>query len=293
MDKNKLKILILLIIFIIPLFQLMYWALPELGQGTSGAETVPLFNVSGYMHITLLLMWMWIGSLVCLIIFPILITPLFLLMKRVIWNKYTDAYVDVDQDSIDLKKFVKRTIYIFLLMLGISSAIIGAFNLDLFISDDAKYHWVDVIGISLEYTPFTFLGVVLIIFPFVIGIWSVGWVLEDVGLMHYKLPKEGEIKVYEIEPIHLKYNSLVKGYAGIAAILYFYGLIVHYISRGIGMGSHTDVFSYGIAIALSYIPAYIFYLTVLLPFLRKRLRKGKKAIPMITERILEEQAAKK
>ena len=55
------------------------------------------------------------------------------------------------------------------------------------------------------------------VFPLAVGLWAVSWAMEDAGLMHYAFKSEDN---YEIEPIHIRYTSYLKGYAGISALMF-------------------------------------------------------------------------
>ena len=59
-------------------------------------------------------------------------------------------------------------------------------------------------GIPVQYSSDGFLAVLLLLFPFSIGLWSIGWAMEDLGLIHYKLPEVDTPILFEIEPMHLK-----------------------------------------------------------------------------------------
>ena len=88
----------------------------------------------------------------------------------------------------------------------------------------------------------------------------------------------------EIEPMHLKYTQIIKGYAGISAILYYVGALMWYISHP-GKVQDTDmIFMFMIIILwmLVSFPFYYVYRTVLLKRL-KFLRKGMPECQTITK----------
>jgi len=65
--------------------------------------------------------------------------------------------------------------------------------------------------------------------------------------------------LYEIEPIHLRYNSYLKGYAGISAIVLLIQLIIHFAAFE---GRISDVIMVIFIPAfniLNSIPAYLVY----------------------------------
>jgi hypothetical protein len=97
--------------------------------------------------------------------------------------------------------------------------------------------------------------------PFVNGLWSIGWVMEDAGLMHYKFEKEERNRLYEIEPVYRNYSYYLKGYAGISSILFLYNVIIAWIqvtSESRIADIIASIFLPAIAILLS-IPSYIIY----------------------------------
>jgi len=110
-----------------------------------------------------------------------------------------------------------------------------------------------------------------LVLPIVVGLWSIGWILEDSGLIHYSLKKRLD-QLFEIEPIHLRYNSYLKGYSGISAIVFLVTLILYF--SGIP-GRTVDAVIVGftplIAI-LNSIPAYFVYALSINKF--NNLRKG-------------------
>jgi len=114
-------------------------------------------------------------------------------------------------------------------------------------------------------------AIVGLVLPIVIGLWSIGWMLEDSGLIHYSLKKRSD-QLFEIEPIHLRFNSYLKGYSGISAIIFLITLIV-YFSGFPGRTSDAITLGFTPAIAiLNSIPAYIIYGLSINKF--NNLRKG-------------------
>mgnify|MGYP006289692857 CR=1 FL=1 len=72
-------------------------------------------------------------------------------------------------------------------------------------------------GLDPRYHFTLFLTVQGLIYPIAVGLWAVSWAIEDSGLMHYVFRSDD---YYEIEPIHVRYTSYLKGYAGFSAILF-------------------------------------------------------------------------
>jgi hypothetical protein len=285
--KEKRNILILTIIALIVI---IYSIGRSFSQGEKAMSIVPISGLPLELHLFLLnAIWPLVGSIVFIVIFPLLLTPVFLKLKKIIWRKYDDSYVYLEEKEFNMKKFVKRTIYVFLLTFGLCATVVGRLDLTLFVSEASRGYWIDDIGMTLEYTPDAFQGLASLLYPLVIGIWAIGWILEDASLMHSKVPKENKKMLFEIEPVHLKYNAIIKGYAGITAILYFIGAFAFYVSMPEGALSQAfSLISFGVLSTFIFIPAYLLYWKLLRPMLIKYLRKGKKSIPMITARQLNE-----
>lgn len=145
-------------------------------------------------------------------------------------------------------------------------------SMRLLISETQYHFYVEERGIPLQYTSEVFVGFYLIILPFVVGLWSVGWLYEDLGLMHYKLPDENKKSLFEIEPIHLKYNNILKGYAGISAIFYYIGLIVFYFSFPSSYSADYIFPLIVIYCTFAILPSYFIYWKILKKLFKKRLK---------------------
>ncbi len=242
---------------------------------------VPIFGLPFRVHnFFLLYIWMTVFAMISILIFSRLLTPFFLKIKKMIWRKYEDAFVEVQVDPFNFKKFLKRATFVFLFTLGLS-ATLSVFNLvnpSVFVSNELAAD-IESQNIRLIYSMDGYFGIIMFLFPISIGAWSIGWSLEDAGLIHFNLPK-GDSKLFDIEPIHLRYTNIIKGYAGFSAIMYYISAIVYY------MTNHPDrllniimLLIFGLLIIVLMIPSYLVYWK-----LNKRfLIKGLKEIERITE----------
>ncbi|MBY8984585.1 MAG: hypothetical protein KGD65_05950 [Candidatus Lokiarchaeota archaeon] len=213
-----------------------------------------------------------VGSMITVVLFSRLFTPLFLKGKRAIYRRHKDAFIDVEPQILSLKKFIKRGIFIFLLTIGLLAFIVP-------LLEDYAYLFINEVtvsgytaeGLQLNFVLPFFMAIVGLVLPIVIGLWSIGWMLEDSGLIHYSLEKRLD-QLFEIEPIHLRFNSYLKGYSGISAIVFLATLIL-YFSNFPGRLSDAVVLGFTPAIAiLNSIPAYIVYGLSINKF--NNLRKG-------------------
>ena len=60
--------------------------------------------------------------------------------------------------------------------------------------------------------------------------WSVSWSYHDASIVHYKIPEIEKNELYEIEPVYLRYDTLLKGYAGLSSILFIFNLLLYQLA---------------------------------------------------------------
>ena len=254
-----------------------------------GVERVPgVVPISGlpevYHMIVFFLVLPLILSIAAVLIFPRYIPSLLLKSKKIVYKRYNDAYIDIDFDPFNAKKFFIRAVYVFLLALGLLAIIIPLMSEEVaraFINTGAVETYINE-GLDLRFVGIVLFGITfVIVFPIVIGLWSVGWSLQDAGLVHYtglEGQKERWDKLFEIEPIHSKYNNYLKGYAGISSIVFLISLVV-YIS---GFEGRTEdaiiVILTPAMLIIMMVPSYIVYglNQQKFEYLRKGLPKAKK-----------------
>ena len=95
-------------------------------QGSKADSIVPLMGLDFQTHIIVfLILWPTLVSILCVIIFPLLLVPIILVLKNIIWHKYTNCYIDLGKVRFDGKKFIRRFIYVFLLVLGICATLLS------------------------------------------------------------------------------------------------------------------------------------------------------------------------
>jgi len=213
-----------------------------------------------------------IGSMITVVLFSRIFTPLFLKGKQAIYRRHKDAFIDIEPQILSIKKFLKRGIYIFLLTIGLLAFIVPLLEEQayLFINDASVAGYLSE-NLQLNFVlPFV-MAITGLVLPIVVGLWSIGWILEDSGLIHYSLRKRLD-QLFEIEPIHLRYNSYLKGYSGISAIVFLVTLIL-YFSPLPGRTSDAITVGFTPAIAiLNSIPAYLVYALSISKY--NNLRKG-------------------
>ncbi|MHA1293157.1 MAG: hypothetical protein ACTSQJ_10855 [Promethearchaeota archaeon] len=243
-------------------------------------DYVPISGLDIMTHIIIFTFLIPIAiSLIIVILFPRLFTPLFLKLKGLIFKRYKNCYIEKRNTILTKKVFFKRGLYLVLFTMGLYALICQSIDYSIFLTQSSidNYHKV---GVNPIYS-LTVVGIFIgILFPISLGFWCVGWALEDAGLMHYRIQDERVGReLYEIEPIYLKYTSFLKGYAGISSIIFVVQISIHFFNVG---GEYMfDAFAIIIllfVVFLLLIPAYLMYAKVMgdNSYLRKDLKEIKK-----------------
>ena len=286
MEKKEKQISLILILIFLTYIITMFPFMVLLQSPEYANSIVPISGLPQSTHYALFIFIIpYLLALLLLLILPIIIVPLFSKGKKLIFRNFENGYIPINLEeiSIDFKQYVKRAIFVALLAIGLLATLAPIINLDLFVAE-RQMEYLNERGIPVQYSMDGFLAVLLLIFPFSLGLWAIGWAMEDLGLIHYRLPDEETPTLFEIEPMHLKYTQIIKGYAGISAIVYYIGILIWYVTNP-GAGQITDIIftfmTIFLWILLSF-PYYFLYRTVLLNRL-KFLRKGMPECRTITK----------
>lgn len=201
------------------------------GDPSYGEAIIPISGLNQATHnLVFLFIWPIIGGFILALFFPIIFILLFRKVKQFIFGKFEDGYLNIEEDQIDFKIHLKRAIFTILLSIGLAATIMRLIDPKLFISE-MQYEYLQDEGTPVRYSTDGFLGFLLILLPIVIGLWSIGWTMEDLGLLHYRLPEDDKIALFEIKPMHLKYTQILKGYAGISALIYYIEIVGFYVTH--------------------------------------------------------------
>jgi hypothetical protein len=246
--------------------------LTTLGFGPPG--TVPMLDWGSDM--TYLLLWVLvplIGSILAAVVVPRVLTPLFLVVKKIIRPGYHDGYVPMEVSSFGGRKMVMRLIYVYLLIVGLLTTLISLIDPQPFLPPD-----VYTSGIAPQYNISFIFCIAGLAAPISVALWSVGWALEDAALIHYKLPPKDSGKLYEIEPVSRSYSSYLKGFASFSTVLSLLVIFNYFI----GISMPFD------AVSVYLVPFHAMLATVPSYFLfgkmgSKWLRKNKRAVKQLEE----------
>jgi hypothetical protein len=212
-----------------------------------------------------------IGGIITAIILPRILVPLFLATKSVVWRNFQNGYIETGQDVYSLRRWFSRSLLIALLVLGLIAAIINTIDPLLFITPAQQAEFESLFGVgSARFVPPITMSLAGLLSPIALGLWATSWAMEDAGLVHYKIPKEDEVGFYEVEPIHVRFSSYVKGYAGISSLIFI-------ITIFLIMSSDLDNAFFTLLMPLyaivQTIPGYLVYTVLSKKYLRKGLPK--------------------
>jgi hypothetical protein len=186
-----------------------------------GWGIVPLTGLNAALtYILFWLLWPIFGGILFVIVMPRILGPLFLKMKGVVWSDYVNAYVDIPRATLKQNRVIRRAIYVGLLTMGIVSILIYIIPPTLLIPPGVVQPPITVFHMA------SIASIAGLVVPISIALWSSGWSYRDASLVHYKIPDDGVDELYEIEPIYLRFDSFLKGYAGFSSILFIINLVI-------------------------------------------------------------------
>lgn len=230
---------------------------------------VPLTGMNGGItYFTFWLIWPLLGGMIMVLIMPRILGPLFLKIKGAVWRDYKNAYVDLPHPKLTQKRVLRRSLYLSLLTMGIVSVLIYIIPYELLIpagvaSGANEFHLTSVASIA---------GLFM---PIAIALWSASWSFREASLVHYKIPDDSTDELYEVEPIYLRYDSFLKGYAGFSSLLFLINLTVLYLATREIMMAILVIYVF-MHIALLTLPALYIHSRMNHMWLRKGLPKAKR-----------------
>ncbi len=174
-------------------------------------------------YILLWLVWPVVGGMILAAIMPRILGPVFMKLKGVVWRDYENAYVDI-QPSVTQGRALRRALYLGLLTMGVVSLLIYILPPSFFIPPGDVSEPIPIFHLA---SVSTIAGLVV---PIAIAMWSVSWSFHDASIVHYKIPEIEKNELFEIEPVYLRYDTLLKGYAGLSSILFIVNLLLYQLS---------------------------------------------------------------
>ncbi len=217
MKLTRSGVIFLFILLVIEVYTIMTQWITPLSWGT-----VPLTRLNG--AITYLLFWLvWpiVGGIFFALLVPRILAPLCLWIRDAVCSAYKYAYVDLPSPTLKQSRILRRAVYLGLLTMGIVSILIYILPPTLFLPAGE----VDPLEIS-GFHMASIASIAGLVVPISVALWSTGWSYRDASLVHYKIPNNGIADLYEIEPIYLRFDSFLKGYAGFSSILFIINLVI-------------------------------------------------------------------
>ncbi len=244
-------------------------------------KPVPITGLTQDINTIVFLLIAILGSIITVIVFPKIFCPLFLKLKRLTKRRYKDAFVQTNPAILSKRKLLIRCIYIFLLELGLLAVLIPLTDPKSWLPGGTEaVAYYESLGVPPQYVMTILITFVCILLPIVNGIWSIGWALQDQGLIHYKFDDRPGRDMFEIEPIYLSFNSYLKGYAGISSIVFLIQVALAWASVTVEPRTEDIIFTFVLPLSgiLMSLPAYFFYakFTGSKVFLRKSLMEMKR-----------------
>jgi len=244
-------------------------------------EIVPLTGLPMSIHnLLVVLIWPLVMSIVMAIIFPRVFVPLFLKVKQLLWKNYENGFIEFEPRVMTWRIFLKRMVFCFLLVMGLEASLAPLIDPFLFFTASQEQELVQV-GLAsspelVRYSMAYFGVLAMLIVPFAVGLWSIGFTLHDLGLIHYKVP-ESKDKFQEIEPIHYRWNTWLGGYAGLSAIFFYAAALYSYLTVP-GYWIEDMIWSFAFSIVLIVVmgPSYLVYWKLAPTFLSRGLNEVKR-----------------
>lgn len=274
-DKNTIRISLLHFagysaLLIDTVISLNYNWIPALWNAD---DLVPLLGLHYSIHdLIFTVLWPIFGTILLLLCFSRIISHLYLKYKAFTMRKYENTYIQIqDNYRLSSKKLMSRVLYVVLMSFGMIRFLI---SLNLYSPEIIASIWQSSYPELLD--KYLLFNSPLLVLPIIVAISSIGWVLEDIGLMHYKY--DGKKNFFEFEPIHYRYNSFLKGFAGISTFFFIFSLIVESLllppySIGYIMQYFMFNLMMGFLSAATMLPGYFIYNRLNKDHLKKNLRE--------------------
>ena len=164
-------------------------------------NVTPLFNLPApYSFLIVAFAIPMIGSVVAAVLMPRIVAPIFLRIKSKALKKYKNAYIHIEPNPLQLRRWLGRALLTALLILGLMSILVNVIDPHQFMNQQQYDMFLDQLGFVQLSTPVIF-SLAGFIAPISFGLWSASWAMEDAGLMHYDIPKSDDERLYEIEPV--------------------------------------------------------------------------------------------
>jgi hypothetical protein len=267
-EENRRSVIVLAFL---PVFGLVISLVYAFGFST-WENVTPLFNLPApYSFLIVAFAIPMIGSIVAAVLMPRIVAPIFLRIKGKVMKNYKNAYINIKPDPLQLRRWLGRAFLTALLILGLMSILVNVINPYQFMNQQQYDMFQEQLGGFVQLsTPIVF-ALAGLIAPIAFGLWSASWAMEDAGLMHYDIPKSGDTRLYEIEPVYRRYSNYLKGYAGLASLLFMTWVVFLLWSVNIPVLAVIFTLLIPVFSILQTIPGYFVYARLSTSFLTSKL----------------------
>ncbi|TXT57900.1 MAG: membrane protein of unknown function [Candidatus Thorarchaeota archaeon] len=266
---NKRSLVVLLLLTTIGFILSMLWAF----FGSDFSDITPLFGLPTPLHFLVVAFVIpMLGGIITGIVFPRLITPLFLRLVGLKMRKYKTAYLPVHHDRLGIRRWFGRAVLTALLILGLMAAVINIIDPQILMTPTNYADLLAETGLP-QYTPPVTISIAGFLSPLAFGLWAVSWALEDAGILQYYLPEKDGV-LYDIEPIHHQYSGYLKGYAGLSSVIFFVSIFLLFAGQEGLVEVAVFTLLIPLFLILQTIPGYIVYTRMSNDYLRKGLQQA-------------------
>lgn len=265
------KQIVAILVLVIALADIAYVSLGLLFGNLTHTGIVPILDWES--SLAYFVFWVLVpvaGSIIAVLVTPRILTPLFMVVKKILRRGYRDGYVQIESSGLRSTTLLMRMIYTYLLIIGLFTTLMTILDPQAFLPTDIYSNTI-VLGLDPHYHISYIFCLAGIAAPIAVALWSVGWALEDAALLHFRLPSKDANELYEIEPVYRSYSSYLKGFAGFSTILSL--LIIFNSFMNIGWTFDAiSVFLVPLHSMIVTVPAYYLFTLIGSKWLRKNKR---------------------
>lgn len=195
---------------------------------------VPFWNLSeDVTYLLLLLIWPLIASFILGLIGKMVLSKIYLWIFQKLHKNIQIGYVKPVNPEISLKKTLIRLFNVFLVTVGLVNALLSAQIIipNNFLTESQLTDYL-LASIIPKYTPKVLSQILGLIIPVSVGLWSIVWSLEDMGLVQYQIRnlQEGN-RFSELQPLFKDFSSYISGYGGISSIIFYSGYFIYFFTE--------------------------------------------------------------
>ncbi len=198
------------------------------------------------------------------------VTPLYLRLRTAMAEGDSRiVYAPPTSDPNDSDVYLRRSLLVAFLVLGILSIIIHYVDPHLFMTDADYEMFVRDVG-DPRYAPPVSITLAGLLIPLAVAVWSIVWILQDCNLYEEQRVGTGVVAGATYEPLWLRPAKFLQGYSGISSLLFVISIAALFIATGESLMSAVFTILIPIFAVVQCIPVYLFYTRIDRGFLLQR-----------------------